>query len=377
MFAGPAEFIEVAEDQSGLDRILEALPPGPAVFLLWPEQGRPYLGKTALLRRRLKRMLRARQQPSRLLNLRNVVRRIEYRPVASQLEGHLVLYELARQHVDEYLKFLKLRMPPYVKLILSNPFPRTQVTSRITGGAGRYYGPFRARVSAETFEHQFLDLFQLRRCQEDLTPSPDHPGCIYGEMGMCLRPCQQVVSQEEYASETARVSEFLSTSGRNLKQTAEAARDRLSAEMNFEEAARQHKRIEKIDQVLKQRDELVADAGLLCGVAVTPSLQAESVNLWFVLRGAWLAPRGFRVAASAEGAGSLDHRLREVAAGLSSKDVPLRERQEHLALLARWYYSTWREGEWLPFGGPEEIPYRKLVGAISRVAAASAGATKL
>ena len=46
-----------------------------------------------------------------------------------------------------------------------------------------------------------LDLFQLRRCQEDLAPSPGHPGCIYGEMGKCLRPCQEAVSREEYAGE--------------------------------------------------------------------------------------------------------------------------------------------------------------------------------
>jgi hypothetical protein len=46
----------------------------------------------------------------------------------------------------------------------------------------------------------------------------------------------------------------------------------------------------------------------------------------------------------------------------------LRERQEHLALLARWYYSSWREGEWVGFEDFEHIPYRKLVHAVSRVA---------
>ena len=46
----------------------------------------------------------------------------------------------------------------------------------------------------------------------------------------------------------------------------------------------------------------------------------------------------------------------------------VRERQEYLALLARWYYSSWREGEWLAFESYDEIPYRKLVNAVSRVA---------
>ena len=55
-------------------------------------------------------------------------------------------------------------------------------------------GRFEPRGAAELFENQFLDLFQIRRCQENLEPSPQHPGCIYGEMNRCLRPCQQVVS---------------------------------------------------------------------------------------------------------------------------------------------------------------------------------------
>ena len=46
----------------------------------------------------------------------------------------------------------------------------------------------------------------------------------------------------------------------------------------------------------------------------------------------------------------------------------MRERQEYLAILARWYYSSWRDGEWFAFDSLENLPYRKLVHAISRVA---------
>jgi hypothetical protein len=50
------------------------------------------------------------------------------------------------------------------------------------------------------------------------------------------------------------------------------------------------------------------------------------------------------------------------------RQLALRERQEYLALLARWYYSSWRDGEWLPIEDFDSLPYRKLVHAISRVA---------
>src|SRR5258707_5536927 len=152
---------------------------------------------------------------------------------------------------------MKWRMPPYVRIVLGNEFPRSYITTPLTRTGGLHFGPFRSRSSAERFEGEFLDLFQMRRCQEDLVPSPAHPGCIYGEMAMCLRPCQQVVGAAEYGHEVTRVVEFLRTDGRSLLDSIEHSRDRLSEQMMFEEAARQHKRFEKVQEVLKLRDDLV------------------------------------------------------------------------------------------------------------------------
>ena len=221
--------IEITGDLAALDAALAALPNAPAVFALWPREGGPYLSKTALLRRRLLRLLKEREKPSRLLNLRGAARRIEYWLTGSAFESSVLLYEQARQYFPEtYLDLIKLRMPPYVKIALANEFPRSYITTQWTQSAGLYFGPFRSRASAERFEAEFLDLFQMRRCQEDLKPAADHPGCIYGEMGMCLRPCQQVVGAEEYGHEVARVTEFLRTGGQSLLEAIAHSRDRLS-----------------------------------------------------------------------------------------------------------------------------------------------------
>lgn len=361
--------IEIAGDLAGLDAAIEALPNQPAVFALWPKDGDPYLSKTTLLRRRLLRLLKERERPSRLLNLRNTIRRIEYRLTGSAFESNVVLYEQSRRHFpDRYLEHLKLRMPPYVKLVLANQFPRSHITTHLTRTPALYFGPFRSRASAERFEAQFLDLFQIRRCQEDLVPSPEHPGCMYGEMAMCLRPCQEVVGAAEYGNEVARVVEFLRTDGRSMLDGIEHSRDRLSEEMLFEEAARQHKRLEKVQEVLKLRDDLAREVDRLNGIAITPSLDAQAVEMWFVRNGYWQEPRRFSFEVQEGRTVSLDRKLREMFAEMSPRKLSVRERQEYLALLSRWYYSTWRDGEWLGFEDYNDIPYRKLVNAISRVA---------
>jgi hypothetical protein len=61
--------------------------------------------------------------------------------------------------------------------------------------------------------------------------------------------------------------------------------------------------------------------------------------------------------------------LREEAASVRPVALSAGERQEHLALFARWRSSSWSDGEWIPFDDLENLPYRRLVKAISRVVA--------
>ncbi|HSP67339.1 MAG TPA: hypothetical protein VLN48_06405 [Bryobacteraceae bacterium] len=353
------------EPLTALPSDLESIPDRPAVFLLRAGEGAPYLARTTLLRRRLKRLLSdhsGNARVSRVLNLRGVVERIEYWLTGSQLESALIHLNLAKQYFPEDVaRITRLKPPVFLRLTLDDPFPRTMLTTRL--GRGLFYGPFASRVAAERFQNEMLDLFQLRRCEDNLAPAPDHPGCIYGEMNKCLRPCQQVVSIEEYRHEAQRVEEFIRTDGASLRGLTEAARDRASAAMQFEEAEHLHQRLNRIDEVQACAGELARSLDRLAGVAVVPSYGQDAVSLCFLAGGRWLPPRPFSLSETA----SMDQRLREMAAGISPAASP---DLEHLAVLVRWHGSSWRDGEWIGFDSFEKIPYRKIVNAVARVAAA-------
>ncbi len=362
--------LAIPESEPEVERFLEELPNRPAVFLLWPREGDPYLARTNVLRRRVGRLLRTREAPSRSLNLRGTVERIEYALTGSRLEGQFLLWEQARRHFPgSYREIVRIRLPYYVKLVLSNPFPRMQVTSRVGRAHAAYVGPFRNRSTAAAFEARCLDLFQLRRCEDDLAPNPDHPGCMYGEMGKCLRPCQMAVGVDEYRAEAARVAEFLRTGGKSLLEPAANARDRLSAELDFEGAALMHERCRRIEEAVGARDEMARDLERLHGIAVLPSAEPDAIELGWLRAGKW---GGFArlVFESRDGNPvSLDARLRELTSAVTPEPVARAARLEQLAILSRWFYSSWRDGEMLIFDDWEKIPYRKLVNAISRVAA--------
>ena len=352
-----AQIAELGED-------LSLVPDGPAVFLLCAAEGAPYLAKTTRLRRRLKRLVARAEGLSRVLKLGGVVERVEYWTVGSQLEAMLVHLELAQKYFpDEWQKITRLKAPAFVRLVTDNPFPRSLVTTRL--GRGLFTGPFASRAAAERYEAGVLDLFQIRRCEENLAPTPEHPGCIYGEMNKCLRPCQAAVSRDEYLHESERVEQFIRTRGASLAEPVEAARDRASAEMQFEEAERLHQRVERIQEAASAAGELARPLEQLAGVAVARAADGAAVDLLFFLGGRWLAPRRLVLVDTVDGGQSLDRRLRELIADVTPAGAP---NLEHMAILTRWHGASWRDGEWIGFDSLDKIPYRKLVNAVGRVA---------
>src|SRR5215475_8927411 len=95
--------LEIADDPAQLTAALDALPNSPAVFVLWPREGRPHLSKTTVLRRRLQRL-------RKIWNLDRTLARIEYCLTGSGLESSIMQYEQARRLMPgDYLDVLRLR----------------------------------------------------------------------------------------------------------------------------------------------------------------------------------------------------------------------------------------------------------------------------
>jgi excinuclease ABC subunit C len=348
---------------------IAGIPNTPGIYVLTPETGVPYLGWSGFLAKRLRRLLI--QNPkagSPLTYLCENLKLAEYWLTGSKLETSVLLYELARRcDPTGYRKRLKLRDPWFVCLLLADRFPRLTVRNRIPGRNSAAYGPFPSRETAERFEQEVQSLFQTRRCHETLAPSEQHPGCIYGEMNLCLRPCQKAVSDGEYAAEVSRVSGFLDSSGRHTLTVLMAARDRASEHMDFEEASRLHAELERIKEVGDWRDQVVAEVDALNGLALTRAPGNRRVTIWIMLSGFWQNPLTLDFSDAAEASRSMDAQLRERLQMHVSQ--PLREgiRREEIALLSKWYYSSSRDGSWFTFRTLADLNYRKLVRGISNL----------
>lgn len=372
------------------DAFFESMPARPAVFALFPEapDGTPYLSRTRDLRRRLKRLLGAPHASSRRLNLRAHARRVEYSLVGSSFEAQWWLYVQNKRYYPKiYRQRLRLRPPALLKLNLSSCFPRLFPTRRISNDGAAYYGPFRSRAEAERWAGEFLDFFKIRRCVEDLNPDPSHPGCVYSQMKMCLAPCFQGCTDEEYAHEVGRVATSLDGGGQPLLRVLESERSSAAESLEFELAAKIHRRIEKAHEILRMKAELVRNLRELHGVIVEFGAEPQSVVFFRLCAGELRGPATLSFDANVLNPAPLDEQLHNVLDSLAV-GAPLvgalGERRsakqgrhkacpygpwEHLSLLARWYYSSFREGEFVMLPPDQHIPHARLIRICRKVLA--------
>ena len=126
--------------------------------------------------------------------------------------------------------------------------------------------------------------------------------------------------------------------------------------------------------MLRLRDELARDVDRLNGVAITPSLAPDAVEMWFVRDGTWCTPQRFGFEVHEGKPVSLDHKLRETfAARRARESSPCASARSIWRCWRAGITRRWREGEWLGFDSYDDIPYRKLVNAVSRVARRDSG----
>lgn len=336
-----------------------------AVFVLFSEQNAaPYIARTQDLQRRLRRILRKPEGNSKLLNLREITRRVEYQYAGSGFEMQWMVYHLNRQYYPrQYRTRLRLRPPALLKLNLQNRFPRLYPTRRISKDGSHYYGPFPSRAAAERFAGEFLDLFKIRRCVEDLDPNPAHPGCIYSQMRMCLAPCFQGCTDEEYNKEVGRIIEFLASEGDSLVKGLKSERDHASAELDFERAAQLHRRIEKVHGALGHKPEPVRKLDDLHAVLVLPGTQPKTVTFFLMCSGKLRGPASLELDENVPSPLSLDERFRLLFEVLLNQpdSSAAAAMWEHLSLVAKWYYSSFRRGEIVMLASPSQIPYARLI----------------
>jgi|tagenome__1003787_1003787.scaffolds.fasta_scaffold20986833_4 excinuclease ABC subunit C len=225
------------------DSILEKiphLPESPGVYLWRDADGNVlYVGKAKRLRSRVRSYVSNDQLTSvKTRALMQQAAGLDTIVVPSEAHALILEANLIKEYRPKYNIALRDdKSYPYIKVTITEPFPRVYVTRQLVNDGSRYFGPYTDVGAMRRSLNVVKRIFTVRSCRYDLpNVAPDRP-CLDYHIGRCKAPCVLMQSQAEYRAMIDEVILFLDGRADEVMRRVKE-RIQLAAEsLDFERAA--------------------------------------------------------------------------------------------------------------------------------------------
>ena len=239
------------------------LPEQPGVYLYGNSEGQTiYVGKARSLRDRVRSYLGAYGSGPKTDALLDEATTLEVIVTDSVVEALALENNLIKRRSPKYNILLRDdKSYPYLRLTVSEPFPRMLVARQVARDGDVYAGPFLPASLARrtiTLSHR---LFGLRSCSEVITGRRPRP-CLEYDIKRCLAPCVAALcSPERYARAVDDVRLLIEGRVDELAGDLEQRMTDAAGHERYEEAA-QHRDAMRVVQALGARQQKMATAEL-------------------------------------------------------------------------------------------------------------------
>lgn len=267
---------------------VDRLPAAPGIYRFFDGNGRLlYVGKAKSLRERVGSYLsNSTGHSNKTLDLIRHIADVRVQVAGSELEAALEEADAIRQHKPPYNTLGKhLPRVAFLRLSLTDTYPRLAIAQRPAGRRARYVGPFRSREEAERVLGLLTRLFRLRTCTGRLHPDPAFAPCFQGQINACTAPCAARVSPEVYHQQVEACLALFAGDVLPAEQDLVRRRDEFAAALRFEAAAKTQRDL-RLLRMLERRQRLLswmtADQHFL---VLQPAADRSTVLAYVILGG--------------------------------------------------------------------------------------------
>lgn len=239
------------------------LPEQPGVYLYGNRDGQTiYVGKARALRDRVRSYLGAYGASPKTDALLDEVTTLEVIVTDSVVEALALENNLIKRRAPKYNILLRDdKNYPYLRLTLSEAYPRVLVARQVVRDGDLYAGPFLPATLARRTMSLSHKLFGLRSCSEVITGKRPRP-CLEYDIKRCLAPCvAELCSPERYGQAVNDVRYLLEGRNDELAGDLETRMREAAAGERYEEAAH-HRDAMRVVQALGARQQKMATAEL-------------------------------------------------------------------------------------------------------------------
>src|SRR5579884_2097009 len=253
--------------------ILNGLPHKPGIYLHKDGEGHIlYVGKATSLYQRVRHYF---FYPSELSPknraLVEKISDIEFIVVGSEIEALILENEYIKRHQPKYnVRLRDDKNYPYIKVALTEDFPRVYRVRSFRQDGNRYFGPYTSSGAVDATLDLMNKLFPYRTCRYDATgwapprgregdPPPDWKlkrlprPCTQYYIHRCNAPCVGNVTREQYDAVIRQVVLFLEGKHEQVLDELQRQMEEAAENLEFERAATLRDRVKAVEQVLEKQ----------------------------------------------------------------------------------------------------------------------------
>lgn len=299
-----------------IQSVLNSLPHTPGIYLMKDAEGTIlYVGKAISLYNRVRSYF----QESTDLSPKNrsmvaKIDDIEFIMVKNEVEALVLESNYIKQYRPKYNVLMRDdKSYPYIKVSLTEDFPRVYRVRSFHRDGNRYFGPYTNSGAVDSTLDLLNKLFAFRTCRYDasawappranntdnsssgdnfkqkLLPRP----CTQYYIHRCIAPCVAYANREEYDAVIQQVILFLEGKHDEVAKALQEKMQEAAENLNFEEAARIRDRIQAVERVLEKQRIIHTEGQDDQDVVALASSDDETCAMVFFFRNGKLIGRDF------------------------------------------------------------------------------------
>ena len=268
------------------ERRLRIAPDKPGVYIMKDVRGNVlYVGKASVLSNRLRTYFGSPSSlPRKIQRMLSHLDDFECIVTDSEAEALILENTLIKRHKPRYNARLKDdKTYPYLKIDLSEEFPRVYITRRVANDGARYFGPSATAGSVRQTMDLVKRLFPYRSCTEAITGKDPRP-CLEFFINRCVAPCTGHATKEDYAKVIQQVILFMEGDTEAVNQDLQQNMEKAAESLEFERAAVLRDRMRSVQRVAEEQ-RIKVDANPISDMDVIALAHGENetwVEVFFI-----------------------------------------------------------------------------------------------
>jgi excinuclease ABC subunit C len=233
---------------------LKALPEAPGVYLMRDTQGRViYVGKALSLRNRVPNYFQASSVlPEHISAMVERVYEFEVITTANEKEALVLEQTLIKRYRPRFnIRLRDDKNYLYIKLPLTEDFPRITLVRRPATDGARYWGPYTHAIALRTTLKTVRRVIPYRSCK-DSEFALGRP-CFYFHLNLCPAPCAGFISRADYHEQLGQVANFLDGRSDDVVKRLKRQMQEAAGKTEYEAAARYRDRLQAMETMAERQ----------------------------------------------------------------------------------------------------------------------------